>query len=138
MRLKRPEFRRARIEIVPMIDTIFFLLVFFMIASLAMIRQDGLPVSLPRAEQGQRRLEARVTITIDQQGRTYLGRRPVSMAELAQRLRARKSQEPGVTAVINADERILWSRGIAVMDEVKKAGIARLAIAVRPTRSGLQ
>ena len=49
MRLRRPETKKARIEIIPMIDTVFFLLVFFMIASLAMTKMTGMPVQLHSA-----------------------------------------------------------------------------------------
>ncbi len=132
MRLRPSEHKKARIEIVPMIDTIFFLLVFFMIASLAMTRQNGLPVNLPKADSGKPNLESRATITIDPQGRLYLEKRPVSMAELVAGLRARRDRDPGVVAVINGDEAVVWGRGITVMDEVKKAGIAKVAIAVKP------
>ena len=53
MILRRRESRRARIEIVPMIDVVFFLLVFFMMASLSMAVYGGLPVNLPQAATGQ-------------------------------------------------------------------------------------
>ena len=49
MRLSRRTIKKARIEIIPMIDTIFFLLVFFMISTLSMARYSGLPVNLPKA-----------------------------------------------------------------------------------------
>ena len=53
MRLARRTIKKARIEIIPMIDTIFFLLVFFMISTLSMSRYSGLPVNLPKAATGQ-------------------------------------------------------------------------------------
>ncbi|HXF75351.1 MAG TPA: biopolymer transporter ExbD, partial [Methylomirabilota bacterium] len=52
MRLPRRTIKKARIEIIPMIDTIFFLLVFFMISTLSMTRYSGLPVNLPKAATG--------------------------------------------------------------------------------------
>jgi len=115
-----------------MIDTIFFLLVFFMVASLAMTRQDGMPVNLPRAQAGNRMVDEHVVITIDRRGTLYLGKRVVSMERLARDLRSKRQENPAVVAVISADEDIVWGRGINVMDEVKKAGIKRVAIAVQP------
>ena len=53
MRIQRRSGRKARIEIIPMIDTIFFLLVFFMMATLSMSHYSGLPVNLPKAATGQ-------------------------------------------------------------------------------------
>ena len=49
MKIKTPPLRRARIEIIPMIDTIFFLLVFFMIASLSMVKMKAIGLNVPRA-----------------------------------------------------------------------------------------
>ena len=132
MRLRPQEYKRARIEIVPMIDTIFFLLVFFMIASLAMTRQNGMPVNLPRAEAGRPKMESRTVITLDRQGRLFLEKTPVSLAQLGSALEQRHRRQPDLVAVINADQDILWGKGIAVMDVVKKAGIVRVAIAVKP------
>ena len=52
---KRREMRKAKIEIIPMVDTMFFLLVFFMLSSLALTRQNGLPVNLPKASTAPKR-----------------------------------------------------------------------------------
>ena len=53
MRMQRRSIKKARIEIIPMIDTIFFLLVFFMISTLSMTQFKGMPVNLPKAASGQ-------------------------------------------------------------------------------------
>nr|MDQ2732892.1 biopolymer transporter ExbD [Armatimonadota bacterium] len=52
MRIARTERKKARIEIIPMIDTIFFLLVFFMYTSLSMVKMNGLTISLPKPASG--------------------------------------------------------------------------------------
>ena len=62
---QRRELKRTKIEIIPMIDTIFFLLVFFMLSSLALVRLNGLPVNLPPASTATRQQAQDVTITID-------------------------------------------------------------------------
>ena len=76
MKLSRPPTRKARIEIVPMIDTVFFLLVFFMMASLSMTAYRGIPVSLPRAASGSAAPSETITITVTPAGETYLEGRP--------------------------------------------------------------
>ena len=60
---------RARIEIIPMIDTIFFLLVFFMLSSLSMTRLKGLPVDLPDARTAINQPASDLSLTIDARGR---------------------------------------------------------------------
>jgi biopolymer transport protein ExbD len=67
MKLRRRESRRARIEIVPMIDVVFFLLVFFMMASLSMAVYAGLPVNLPQAATGQVAASETASDTIDRE-----------------------------------------------------------------------
>jgi biopolymer transport protein ExbD len=71
MRLARRTIKRARIEIIPMIDTIFFLLVFFMISTLSMARYSGLPVNLPKAATGQQPASESAAVTIAGDGKVY-------------------------------------------------------------------
>src|SRR5262245_21378810 len=65
MRVPRKEPEKARIEVIPMIDIIFFLLVFFMISTLSMTINRGLPVNLPKAASSQRELRESFNITVD-------------------------------------------------------------------------
>ncbi|MGC8862852.1 MAG: ExbD/TolR family protein, partial [Armatimonadota bacterium] len=64
MKISAYQPKRARIEIVPMIDTIFFLLVFFMIASLAMTTAKGMPVNLPRSSAATERPVVKIVLTL--------------------------------------------------------------------------
>ena len=68
MRVPRKAPEKARIEIIPMIDIIFFLLVFFMISTLSMTINRGLPVNLPKAASSQRDLRESVHITVTRAG----------------------------------------------------------------------
>src|SRR6185312_9603386 len=95
-----PPPRKARIEIIPMIDTVFFLLVFFMMASLSMTVHGGIPVNLPKAAKAAR---APVSISIGRDGVVYLEREPIEPAQLSARLQARASTEPDLAVVIEAD-----------------------------------
>ena len=68
MQFKRQrELKRTKIEIIPMIDTMFFLLVFFMLSSLALTRLNGLPVNLPRASTAPKAAAVDLTITVDKE-----------------------------------------------------------------------
>jgi len=77
MRLQRGSLKKARIEIIPMIDTIFFLLVFFMIATLSMSEYGGLPVNLPNAASGQQPPKEGVTVTLTKDGRVLLNKQEI-------------------------------------------------------------
>ena len=82
MRIQRRNPKRARIEIIPMIDTIFFLLVFFMISTLSMSQYRGMPVNLPKAASGQQAPADSAAITIDKESRIFLNKEEVHQAAL--------------------------------------------------------
>ena len=132
MRLKRWEPKKARIEIIPMIDTIFFLLVFFMVASLAMTTMKGMPVSLPKSSTASDRSIVRTVVTITTAGKYYLDKLQVDADDIQPMLRARLKDNPKMVVVVNCDKDQSWGRGIEVMDEAKKAGAEILTIATEP------
>ena len=132
MRLPAREYKRARIEIVPMIDTIFFLLVFFMIASLAMTRQTGMPVNLPKAKAAARDPVAKITITLTRSGGLYVDKRPMPLSALGAALQDQLRGNPRAVVVINADKQVRHGRVVAAMDEAKKAGATKMMIATQP------
>jgi biopolymer transport protein ExbD len=112
-----------------MIDTVFFLLVFFMMASLAMTVHGGVPVNLPRAARAEA-ARAAVSISISREGTVYLDREPVDTAGLTAHLLARARTEPELAVVIEADTDVVHGRVVDVMDAVRVAGVGKLAIAV--------
>jgi biopolymer transport protein ExbD len=124
--------KRARIEIIPMIDVVFFLLVFFMMASLAMTIYQGMPVSLPEAASGQRAVAETANITVARDGQTYLDREPVVVAALPGKLRPLLAANRDLAVVINADREVAHARVVDVLDELRGSGVTRIAIAVAP------
>ena len=131
MKLRRRPLRKARIEIIPMIDTVFFLLVFFMMASLAMTVHGGIPVNLPRAARAEA-ARGPVSVSILRDGTIYLEREVVEPAQLNARLQARARTEPELSVVIEADTDVRHGRVVDVMDAARLAGVGKLAIAVTP------
>src|SRR5208283_1262533 len=83
---QRRELKRTKIEIIPMIDTIFFLLVFFMLSSLALVKLNGLPVNLPQASTATKQQGKDLTITVDKERRVYVNKKLVDVDNLAQAL----------------------------------------------------
>jgi biopolymer transport protein ExbD len=116
-----------------MIDTMAFLLVFFMIASLAMSQQAGLPVNLPRAGTADAQTwgDRSLVVTLASDGGVYLNKEAVSRAALSESIQERLAQRPDLVVVINADETIQHREVVKAMDAAKKAGAARMAIATR-------
>jgi biopolymer transport protein ExbD len=133
VKLARPAPRKARIEIIPLIDTVFFLLVFFMMASLSMTVYRGLSVSLPKAATGQAQVpDETAAVTIDRDGHTYLNRRPRAVDALTTELHTLVAARPDLLVIVSADEAVAHGHVVDAMDAVRTAGVSRLAIAVRP------
>jgi biopolymer transport protein ExbD len=106
MKLSRPEFRRARIEIVPMIDTIFFLLVFFMIASLSMVKLNGKKVSLPESETANLTPKNSIALTVDKQGTFLVNREALPEPKVLPKLQALLGPDPEKQVVLNCDREL--------------------------------
>ncbi|MEM4204510.1 MAG: biopolymer transporter ExbD [Candidatus Methanomethylicaceae archaeon] len=132
MKLRAYQPKRARIEIVPMIDTIFFLLVFFMIASLAMTTAKGMPVNLPKASAATERPVVKVVLTLTGSGNYYIDKQLVQFEQIYDILKSRLRDNPRAVVVINCDKSQSWQRGIELADEAKRAGARFLTIATEP------
>jgi biopolymer transport protein ExbD len=132
MRIQRRSIKKARIEIIPMIDTIFFLLVFFMISTLSMTQFKGLPVNLPKAASGQQAPAESAAITINKEHRIFLDKQAVDQATLGERLREQIARNPELLVVINADDGVEHGQVVEVMDIARGANVAKMAIAVKP------
>ena len=104
MRMRKRDTKKARIEIIPMIDTpIFFLLFFFMISTLSMSRYSGLPVNLPKAATGQQTPSESAAVTIASDGTIAIDKQDVARAQVGEILKARLTKSPGLLVLINAD-----------------------------------
>jgi biopolymer transport protein ExbD len=132
MRLSRRKVKKARIEIIPMIDTIFFLLVFFMISTLSMAHYSGLPVNLPKAATGQQPPSESAAVTIAPDGKINIDKQEVPLDRLGDILKARLASKPELLVLINADERVAHGLVVEVMDQARQAGVSKMAIAVKP------
>ena len=132
MRLPRRNIKKSRIEIIPMIDTIFFLLVFFMISTMSMSRYGGLPVNLPKAATGQQPRSESAAVTIDRDGKIAIDKQTVPRPLVGDFLKTRLAANSELLVIINADERLEHGLVVEVMDQAREAGVAKMAIAVRP------
>jgi biopolymer transport protein ExbD len=125
--------RRARIEIIPLIDVIFFLLATFMMVSLSMIQNRGIPVRVPAASTAapQERAGA-TTIRITAEGGIYVEAERVELDGLAVRLRRLRESARDPKVFIRGDEGARFGAAIAVLDRVREQGIEKVSIETRP------
>ena len=125
--------RRKRIEepeivVIPMIDVMMFLLFFFMVASLAMAVQNGLPVTLPKASTGKDQRSQTVTITLLPDGSVYLNLGKTTIDRLGEGLRA-VGVNKNTLVTLNSDEKVPYGSVVAAMDEARKAGVQNFGFA---------
>jgi biopolymer transport protein ExbD len=119
------------INIVPMIDVIFAILTFFIMASLFLSRAEGLPVNLPNAATAQSQQQSRITVTIDATGQVSLNREPIALDALADDVRTMMGTQSSALVVINADTKVEHGQVIAVMDALRTVEGAQVGIATQ-------
>lgn len=133
---RRCELKRTRVEIIPMIDTIFFLLVFFMLSSLALTKLNGFQVNLPQTQTAPRQTASELTLTIDKNRRLFLNREAVQETDLQKVLvqKAGKNLQ-NATLILNADESVPHGIVVRCIDRAREIGITHFAIATRDSTS---
>jgi len=125
--------RRARIEIIPLIDIIFFLLATFVMVSLSMVKSKGLPVNLPAAASGeQENRDDFTSITVTADNAILFNKQPVAVNALPELLAKLKAEQPDPKVFINGDENSRLGVTISVLDEVRKCGISKVAFETKP------
>jgi len=121
--------RRARIEIIPMIDVMMFLLVFFVLISTNVLPALGLKVALPKSANPDPVHEPRrVTITIGKDAQTFLDANEVSLADLPARLRAMETDGTKLAVIIEGDQGAQVQALVGVMDALKAADVQAASI----------
>lgn len=120
----------AEINITPLVDVVFVLLVIFMIT--APVLQSGIEVNVPKTRTVKEITEQRLVVTIDRDQQVFLGDNPVNVHELPQKLRDSSGANSKRVIYLRADERVPFGAFASVMDAVKQAGITNISIVTRP------
>ena len=124
------ETRKARIEIIPMIDIMFFLLVFFIMVTLRMIPADGIASRLPTSSTAKGLPPPQVTIVVDRQARIHLGGLVLSEQQLTQVLK-NKPDPAHLQVILAGDRRTSLQMLMKVMDACRAAGVTRIGLAAQ-------
>jgi biopolymer transport protein ExbD len=125
--------RKARIEIIPLIDIIFFLFATFVMVSLSMVRNHGIAVNLPAAATGSPQERSRsAVVSIAADGGLFFNKRAVSPDQLRAALEDFAAANPDPTIFINGDARANLGGAISALDCVRSLGITKVAIETRP------
>jgi len=128
MQIRQRPLKRVRIEIIPMIDVIFFLLVFFMVTSLAMTRINSVKVVLPKMLGKPETMKQNIILTVKKDGSLMVNKTAVTLDTLGSQLTYQMQADPQAVVIVNADEGVGYGLVISAMDKAKEVGIRKFAL----------
>jgi len=128
MRFRRPGERKETVlNLTPLIDVVFLLIIFFMLTTTFRTVFQGIKVDLPTTTTPQEKIERNIIISITKDNRLYMDEREVIESELVQRLKKKLEGREGLV-IINADKDVSHGKVVKTMDMAKQAGADRLGI----------
>lgn len=130
MNFQRSKRRRNSPDITPLIDVMFFMLVFFMVFSTLKTEPMGLDVELPRAVTGTAQTSTSFEVLVDKFGAFYVSGRSVTGTELEQDLAARLQVNPDIFVIVKADKEVRYEHVVRALDHIRGVGGYRLGLAV--------
>lgn len=126
--------RRARVEIIPLIDVVFFLLATFVLFVFMMSATRAIQVTLPHP--GKDTGAENVVLQVTEGDKAFWNQEPISVAELPSRLAAYRNSTADPRVLLTGDDKVHWGPLVQALDEVRKAGIKNFSIETRPRPTG--
>lgn len=117
------------LDLTPMVDVVFLLVIFFMVSTTFITLESGLPVDLPEAQTSVAEPSTLPTVTVTKDGQIYFGGVLVAEAQLAAIVRQELETTGQTTVVLRADREVAHGVAVRIMDLLKQAGAQRIAIA---------
>lgn len=117
------------LNIIPMIDIMFFLLVFFMLSTMYMVDLKTIPVKLPQAQNASTDTSTTFVVTMKADGSVYLGDAQTDINLLVMQARMEQKNNPSFAVVIRAEKDLEYGRVIELVDKLKGAGVSRFGLA---------
>jgi biopolymer transport protein ExbD len=124
--------KKARIEIIPLIDIMFFLLASFMMVSLSQVHMKGIKVQLPTGVSGETQNKREyVSLSVDKDGYFYFDKTPIGFDEVLPKLRAIYQTSPDAKIFIRGDRDALHGNVIRLLDQIRSSGYTRIAFEIK-------
>jgi biopolymer transport protein ExbD len=120
--------RRVRIEMIPIMDCMFLLLVFFVYGMLTMAIHRGIPVLLPTSSTARVEKELILSVTVGPDGATYLDKEKIPLENLAQALKQKTAQHKESGVLLFADKNLPYQKLLRVLDQIRTAGLSRISL----------
>jgi biopolymer transport protein ExbD len=126
--LARGAKKQPEIQMTPLIDLIFILLIFFIVTT-SFVGETGITVERPRASSSEALPRQHVAVAVRADGQLVLGGQSIGLLAIRPQLEKLRRSEPGLAAVIVADRVVPLDRIVCVMDEIRAAGVKDIALA---------
>ncbi len=136
MKISRKHTGKARIEMIPLIDVVFLLLVAFIFFAMSMTINRGIPVNLPVSSAAQVKEKDCAEIAIKKNGEIFFNREKINVQALISRLVLLHRESPGTKIIISGDREAPYEAVVSVIDMVKKAGISGLSLKTETGNQG--
>lgn len=120
---------KPKLMIIPMIDIIFFLLVFFMMSMLSMVVQKSVPINLPSSQTAKVDIQKKVPITVTADGSIYVEQTKTTNDGMIKYLQIEQGKGTEMTVVLRGDKAAQYGTFVQVLDTLKQMKITKIAIA---------
>ncbi|MGM0500390.1 MAG: ExbD/TolR family protein [Bacillota bacterium] len=121
--------KKSTINIIPMIDVIFFLLVFFMLFTTFRTTPEGIEMQLPKAVTATEQNTENFIVQIDSEGNYYYDDQSLTLNQIISEAEVSNNENNNLTIVISADKNTRYENVVSLMDGMRNVGITRLALA---------
>ena len=128
MKVNHQTVKRARIEMLPLIDIVFLLLVFFIYAMLSMAVHRGLPVVLPTSSTAKIDKHLILSITVKSGGEIYIDKEKTTLEDLKNALRHKAENRKETGILLFADKSVSYQELFRVLDQIRMAGLSRISL----------
>ena len=120
--------RRVRIEMLPLIDIVFLILVFFIYAALSMAVHRGIPVILPKSTTAKIDKKLILSVTVKADGTIYLDKEPVSLENLSGALEKKAGERKETGVLLFSDRSLPYQKLFQVLDRIRMSGLTRISL----------
>ncbi|ADN75377.1 outer membrane transport energization protein ExbD [Ferrimonas balearica DSM 9799] len=117
----------AQVDMTPMLDIVFIMLIFFIVTT-SFVKESGIEVNRPKAQQASKKPSANIFIAINEAGIVYMEKREVDIQRVRANVERMLAEAPEAQVMIQADQQAKHGIVVKVMDQVKAAGIDKISV----------
>ena len=128
MKIRHLNTHQPRVEMLPLIDVVFLLLVVFIYTMLSMAVHKGMPVSLPAGQRVQPEKKASISVTVSRAGEIFVNKVPVALEELRTVLKRHPDVDAETGVLLFADREVAYQKLFDVLERVRQSGLHRISL----------